>query len=85
MTTDTVWIVEVKNPFLQMELAPEDAETVCFMQSGDPEAVVSALFTYAWKKVTFGLTSSPFLKAVILKHAALYERQYPEAVQLIYD
>lgn len=78
------WIADVKKAFFQIELHPDDAETVALLWPEDPFNPTSVQQGYVWKRVTFGMSCSPFiLRAVLEFHFRLYERKYPETVQLI--
>ena len=82
----TAWIADIEKAFLQIELDGDDAEAVRFLWVDDPSKPNCSVKAYTWKRVTFGLTSSPFiLKAVLNKHLKLYLDVYPETVQYITD
>ena len=83
---DIAWIADIEMAFLQIELEGEDSEAVWFLRVRDPADSKSPTVDYSWKRLPFGLTSSPFvLKAVILKHVDSFKDQFRDTLQLIKD
>ena len=75
------WTADITKAFLQIELDQEDSQVIRFLWYEDP-AKPETLTEYAWARLPFGLTSSPFiLRAVLSKHLRLYENIYPETVR----
>lgn len=72
------WIADIQQAFLQISIHPEHQEMVRFLWIDDPTSPEPSLVTYCWKRLSFGLTSSPFiLRAVLLKHLQAIERTHP--------
>jgi len=85
-TNRIAWIADIEKAFLSIKLPPDDSEAVRFLWPSDPTNPNSEVTAYKWKRVPFGLNSSPFvLRAVIRKHVDQRRAEYPEAVQLIED
>ena len=77
----SAWTADITKAFLQIELKAEDSQVIRFLWYTDPSDPTT-LTEYAWKRLPFGLTSSPFiLRAVLFKHLKSYEEQYPETVR----
>ncbi|XP_045026421.1 uncharacterized protein LOC123470314 [Daphnia magna] len=63
------WIADIEKAFLNIALHPEDAEAVRFLWITESETPNLPLVAYKWKRVPFGLSSSPFLlRATLNKH-----------------
>lgn len=75
------WIADIENAFLQIAIQPEHKQMVRFPWVENPEDKKSKIITYTSTRLSFGLTSSPFiLRAVLLKHFRQYENLYPGIV-----
>ncbi|XP_045035869.1 uncharacterized protein LOC123476924 [Daphnia magna] len=76
------WIADIEKAFLNIALHPEDAEAVRFLWITEPETPNSPLVAYKWKRVPFGLSSSPFLlRATLNKHLDGMESIYSTTVR----
>ncbi|XP_057365013.1 uncharacterized protein LOC130685709 [Daphnia carinata] len=76
------WIADIEKAFLNITLHPEDSEAVRFLWVTEPETPGSPLVAYKWKRVPFGLSSSPFLLRVTLnKHLDGMEPLYSTTVK----
>ncbi|XP_057381572.1 uncharacterized protein LOC130704107 [Daphnia carinata] len=76
------WIADIEKAFLNIALHPEDSEAVRFLWVTEPETSGSPLVAYKWKRVPFGLSSSPFLLRVTLnKHLDGMEPLYSTTVK----
>ncbi|KZS05519.1 Uncharacterized protein APZ42_031268 [Daphnia magna] len=63
------WIADIEKAFLNIALHPEDAEAIRFLWITEPKTPNSPLVAYKWKRVPFGLSSSPVLLQITLnKH-----------------
>ena len=68
-------MADIEQAFLNIELTTEDSEAVRFLWFANKED--DTLVHYRWKRLPFGLTSSPFvLKAVLKKHLESMEPEY---------
>jgi len=75
------WIADIEKAFLNIALQPADAEAVRFLW---PENPSSNLIAFKWKRVPFGLSSSPFLlRVTINKHLLSVKSRFPETVEQI--
>jgi hypothetical protein len=62
-------IADIEKAFLNIALQPEDSEAIRFLWPEEPSKIGSPFIAYKWKRVPFGLSSSPFLlRATINKH-----------------
>ncbi len=78
------WIADIEKAFLNIALHPEDAEAVRFLWPREPENLSSDFITYKWKRVPFGLSSSPFLlRVTINKHLLSVKSRFPTTVEQI--
>jgi hypothetical protein len=79
------WIADIEKAFLNIALQPEDSEAIRFLWPEELSKIGFPLIAYKWKRVPFGLSSSPFLlRATINKHLESVQSRYPETVnQLI--
>ncbi|XP_045022923.1 uncharacterized protein LOC123466894 [Daphnia magna] len=76
------WIADIEKAFLNIALHPEDAEAVRFLWITEPETPNPPLVAYKWKRVPFGLSSSPFLlRATLNKHLDGMESIYSTTVR----
>ena len=72
------WIADIEKAFLNIALPEEDANAVRFLWSSNPSDPSARNIAFRWKRVPFGLTSSPFqLRATISKHLKLYQSKFP--------
>jgi hypothetical protein len=55
------WIANIQKALLNIALQPEDSEAIRFLWPEEPSKIGSPLIAYKWKRMPFGLTSSPFL------------------------
>ena len=77
---DVAITADISKAFLQLSLHEDDRDLTRFIwkDNGDPD---NSLKIYRFKRVPFGLTSSPFLlHATIIHHLSQYKNQYPEIV-----
>jgi hypothetical protein len=80
------WTAVIQKAFLQIEMHPDHAELVRFLSIDDPSKHRPKIVEYRWKRLPFGLTSSPFiLRAVLTKHLRSYETEKPGITKLILD
>jgi len=78
------WIADIEKAFLNIALQPADAEAVRFLWPKEPENPSSNLIAFKWKRVPFGLSSSPFLlRVTINKHLLSVKSRFPETVEQI--
>jgi hypothetical protein len=67
-------------------LQPEDSEAIRFLWPEEPSKIGSPLIAYKWKRVPFGLSSSPFLlRVAINKHFQSVQSRYPETVNQLME
>jgi hypothetical protein len=79
---EIAWIADIEKAFLNIALQPEDAEAIRFLWPRDPAVPGSPLIAYKWKRVPFGLSSSPFLlRVTIYKHFKSLKSRFPETIQ----
>jgi hypothetical protein len=72
------WTADIQKAFLQIEMHPEHEQLVRFLWVDNPEKEKPEIVEYRWKRLTFGLTSSPFiLRVVLTKHLRSYEKERP--------
>ena len=72
------WIADIEKAFLNIALPEEDANDVRFLWSSNLSDPSARNIAFRWKRVPFGLTSSPFqLRATISKHLKLYQSKFP--------
>ncbi|XP_045023195.1 uncharacterized protein LOC123467282 [Daphnia magna] len=78
------WIADIEKAFLNIALQPEDAEAVRFLWPRKPEEPNSDFIAYKWKRVPFGLSSSPFLlRVTINKHLLSVKSRFSTTVEQI--
>jgi hypothetical protein len=78
------WIADIEKAFLNIALQPEDAEAVRFLWPKEPKNPDSDFIAYKWKRVPFGLSSSPFLlRVTINKHLLSVKSRFPSTVEQI--
>ena len=78
------WIADVEQAFLNVQLTENDSNALRFLWIRSPEN--HEVVHYKWKRLPFGLNSSPFvLRAVFKKHVEELRPEFPDAVGLILD
>ncbi|XP_046445140.1 uncharacterized protein LOC124194797 [Daphnia pulex] len=78
------WIADIEKAFLNIALQPEDAEAVRFLWPKEPKNPDSDFIAYKWKRVPFGLSSSPFLlRVTINKHLLSVKPRFQKTVEQI--
>jgi hypothetical protein len=78
------WIADIEKASLNIALQPEDAEAVRFLWPREPENPSSYFIACKWKRVPFGLSSSPFLlRVTINKHLLSVKPRFPKTVEQI--
>ncbi|XP_045035150.1 uncharacterized protein LOC123475958 [Daphnia magna] len=78
------WIADIEKAFLNIALQPEDAEAVRFLWPRKPEEPNSDFIAYKWKRVPFGLSSSPYLlRVTINKHLLSVKSRFSTTVEQI--
>ena len=78
------WIADVEQAFLNVQLTENDSNALRFLWIRSPEN--HEVVHYKWKRLPFGLNSSPFvLRAVFKKHLEELRPEFPDAVGLILD
>ncbi|XP_059350990.1 uncharacterized protein LOC132087916 [Daphnia carinata] len=76
------WMADITQAFLQIGIQEEHGQIVRFLWIKDPREDNSEWIEYRWKRVPFGLSSSPFiLRAVILKCLDEHKEDHPELVE----
>ena len=81
-----VWTADIEKAFLQIAIHPEHEQMVRFLWVKDPLAKRQEIIQYVWTRLSFGLTSSPFiLRAVLLKHLREFEPSHPGIAQRTLD
>jgi hypothetical protein len=76
------WIADIEKAFLNVALPPEDSEAIRFLWPKEPAIPGSPLIAYKWKRVPFGLSSSPFLlRVTVNKHLLSVQSRFPETVE----
>jgi CDP-diacylglycerol pyrophosphatase len=72
------WTADIEKAFLQIEIHQDHEQMVRFLWVENPLDHESKIIHYRWKRLPFGLTSSPFiLRAVLIKHLRQYEDKHP--------
>jgi hypothetical protein len=72
------WTADIEKAFLQIKIHEDHGQIVRFLWVENPEAAIPKVVVYRWKRLTFGLASSPFiLRAVLTWHLQKYETEYP--------
>ncbi len=80
------WTADIEKAFLQIAIHPEHKQIVRFLWVEDITANKPTIKHFIWKRLPFGLTSSPFiLRAVMLKHFKQYEAEFPGITNEILD
>ena len=83
-TKKIAWIADIEKEFLNFGLPEKDSNVIRYLWTNDPSDPAAELKAYRWKKVPFGLTSSPFqLRATISKHLKTYEKEKKSVVGCI--
>ncbi|XP_057377381.2 uncharacterized protein LOC130698716, partial [Daphnia carinata] len=78
---EIAWMADITQAFLQIGIQEEHGQIVRFLWIKDPKDDNSEWIEYRWRRVPFGLSSSPFiLRAVILKCLDEHRDEYPELV-----
>jgi hypothetical protein len=79
------WIADIKKAFLNIALQPTD-EAIRFLWSTEPSKIGSPLIVLKWKRVPFGLSSSPFLlRATVNKHLKSVRSRFPGTVDQLME
>jgi hypothetical protein len=77
-------VADMEKAFLQIEVDEGDRDVLRFIWVEDPTANLLKFKIFRWKRVVFGVTSSPFhLAAVIQHHLSLQESEHPEVVRML--
>ena len=80
------WIADIKKAFLKIALQPTDAEAIRFLWSTEPSKIGSPLIALKWKRVPFGLSSSPFLlRARVNKNLKSVRTRFPGIVDQLME
>ena len=80
-THPIAFCADISKMFREVGLHPEDRDLHRFLQ---PEPDGGAIRDMRMKRVTFGVTSSPFLATQVLRQLAYdYQDQYPQAAHII--
>jgi hypothetical protein len=80
------WTADIEKAFLQIRIHDDHCQIVRFLWVDNPKAKNPVVKIYVWKRLPFGLTSSPFiLRAVLMWHLAKYETQYPGITNRVLD
>ncbi|GFT44188.1 integrase catalytic domain-containing protein [Trichonephila clavipes] len=77
---------DIKQAFLQICLADEHKDAVRFLWSDDEPCVHNRpkLHVYRFNRVNFGVSSSPFLLAAMIRHhIEKYKHEFPDTVELL--
>ncbi|XP_057369923.1 uncharacterized protein LOC130691034 [Daphnia carinata] len=75
------WMADITQAFLQIGIQEDHGQIVRFLWVRNPDEDPVKLIEYRWKRVPFGLSSSPFiLRAVILKCLDDSGSGYPDLV-----
>lgn len=78
------WTADIEKTFLQIAIHPDHKQIVRFLCVEDVTAIRPVVKDFIWKRLPFGLTSSPFiLRAVLLKHLKQYETEFPGITESI--
>jgi hypothetical protein len=77
-------VADMEKAFLQIEVDEGDRDVLRFIWVEDPTANLLKFKIFRWKRVVFGVTSSPFhLAAVIQHHLSLQDSEHPEVVRML--
>jgi hypothetical protein len=80
------WIADIEKAFLKIALQPEDSEAIKFLWPKEPKTIGSPLIAYKWKRVPFGLSSSPFLlRVTINKHLKSVKARFSDTVDQLME
>lgn len=78
------WIADIEKAFLNIALPEEESNVVRFLWSANPKDPKAPVEAYRWKRVPFGLRSSPFqLRATISKHLKSFKNEHFDLVNEI--
>nr|XP_042897354.1 uncharacterized protein LOC122269252 [Parasteatoda tepidariorum] len=76
------FLADIEKAFLQISLSDRDRDAVRFLFGKD----LKHIEIYRFKRVIFGVNSSPFLlAATIKKHIEKYRKEFPSTVQVLDD
>jgi hypothetical protein len=77
---------EGEKAFLQILIHPDHCQIVRFIWVDDLNAENPTFKVYCWKRLSFGLTSSPFiLRVVLTSHLEKYETQHPSITSRVLE
>ena len=80
------WIADIKKGFLNISLHPTDAEAIRFLWSTEQSKMSSPFNALKWKRVPFGLNSSPFLlRETVNKHLKSVRSRFPGTVDQLME
>lgn len=80
------WTADIEKAFLQIAIHPEHKQIVRFLWVEDISVEKPMIEHFIWKRLPFGLTSSPFiLRVVLLKHLKQYEAEFPGITEEVLD
>ena len=80
------WIADIKKAFLNISLHPTDAEAIRFLWSTEQSKMSSPFNALKWKRVPFGLNSSPFLlRETVNKHLKSVRSRFPGTVDQLME
>lgn len=80
------WTADIEKAFLQIAIHPDHKQIVRFLWVEDITATKPVVKHFIWKRLAFGLISSPFiLRAVLLKHLKQYETEFPGITEAVQD
>ena len=68
-------VADIEKAFLNIEIHPEDRDSLHFLWVDDVYAQNTSILTYRFRTVVFGVNSSPVLLHAILRHQT---EQYQE-------
>ncbi|XP_015774440.1 PREDICTED: uncharacterized protein LOC107352643 [Acropora digitifera] len=78
----TALVGDLEKAFLMISVAEDDRDTLRFLWFDDPFSEEPKIIVFGFARVAFGLSSSPFLLNVTLKHhIMMYENEDPEFAQ----
>ena len=79
-----VLIGDIEKAFLNIEVSPDDRDYLRFLWVNNIHSIDKEIVTYRFKRVVFGVKSSPFLlNAVIHYHVNRYLQEDPEFVDCL--